>query len=179
MTTFSPKVSTVTSPVSMAFFNCFASSVASNCSAPSPPAPSKSESLSLSSSLPSGATSSCSGITRLGCCNSVVSCLSVSDIEGLGFGLNSSAITVVPLGCSTTGTTFCTPKASFKEPEICLNFGTLNSANDKINTKKAIKSVAISANVAIQAGAPVGGHLGHSCSSCSSSKTSSAIKVTF
>ena len=43
MTTFSPNVSTVTSPVSIAFC-CFANSVASNWSAPSPPSPSKSAS---------------------------------------------------------------------------------------------------------------------------------------
>ena len=60
--------------------------------------------------------------------------------------------------------------------EICLNLGTLNSAKERINTKNAISSVAISANVAIQAGAPGGGHLGHSCSSSSStSSVASAI----
>ena len=69
---------------------------------------------------------------------------------------------MVPFGCSTTGTILCTPKAFLSEPEICLNFGTLNSANDKIRTKKAIRRVAMSAKVAIQAGAPVGGHFGHS-----------------
>ena len=41
--------------------------------------------------------------------------------------------------------------------------------NDKIKTKNAISKVAISANVAIHAGAPGGGHLGHSSSSSSSS----------
>ena len=80
-------------------------------------------------------------------------------------GLKFSEITVVPFGCSTTGTTFCTPNASRSEPEICLNFGTLNSANDRIKTKKAINNVAISANVAIHAGAPGGGHFGQSGSS--------------
>ena len=60
--------------------------------------------------------------------------------------------------------------------EICLNFGTLNSAKDRIKTKNAIKSVAMSAKVAIHAGAPTGGHLGHSCSSSSTSlKASSAM----
>ena len=66
--------------------------------------------------------------------------------------------------------------AFFKDPDICLNLGTLNSAKDKIKTKKAIRSVAISAKVAIHAGAPGGGHLGHSCSSSSStSSVASAI----
>ena len=96
--------------------------------------------------------------------------------DGVGFGLKFNEITVVPFGCSTTGTTFCTPNASRSEPEICLNLGTLNSANDRMRTKNAIKSVAMSANVAIHAGAPTGGHLGQSGSSCSASfRASSAI----
>ena len=63
-------------------------------------------------------------------------------------------------------------------PLICLNFGTLNSAKDKISTKNAINSVAISAKVAIHAGAPFGGHSSHSCSS-SSLVSSFFLKVDF
>jgi len=96
--------------------------------------------------------------------------------DRLGDGLKFKDNTVVPFGCSTIGTTFCTPKAFRSEPEICLNFGTLNSANDRISTKKAINSVAISAKVAIHAGAPTGGHFGHSsCSSSISCAWASAI----
>ena len=97
-------------------------------------------------------------------------------MAGVGLGLKFNEITVVPLGCSTTGTTFCTPNASRSEPEICLNLGTLNSAKERIRTKNAISNVAISAKVAIHAGAPFGGHLGQSGSACSSSlRASSAI----
>ena len=74
---------------------------------------------------------------------------------------------------------FLDTKGLFERPEICLNFGTLNSANERIRTKNAISSVAISAKVAIQAGAPCGGHFGHSSSCCSSSSNaSSAITST-
>ena len=86
---------------------------------------------------------------------------------GVGLGLKLRDNIVVPFGGSTTGITLCIPKAFFMLPLICLNFGTLNSANERIKTKKAINSVAISAKVAIQAGAPLGGHSGHSCSSSS------------
>ena len=106
MTTFSPRVSTVTSPVSIAFFNCLASSVASSCSAPSPPSPAKSDLFFLSVSLPSGESSVFVCNSSSGCCSSVVCCLKVSVIAGVGLGLNSNEITVVPFGCSTTGTTF-------------------------------------------------------------------------
>ena len=105
---------------------------------------------------------------------SVVCCVISSVIEGAGDGLKFSDRIVVPLGCSTIGTTRCTPKAFFREPEICLNFGTLNSANDRIRTKKAIRSVAMSAKVAIHGGAPTGGHLGHSSSGSSTSSSSSS-----
>ena len=94
-----------------------------------------------------------------------------------GDGLKFSDKTVVPFGCSTIGTIFCTPNAFFNEPEICLNFGTLNSANERINTKKAINKVAISAKVAIHAGAPTGGHLGHSSSSSSITSFSSSSAI--
>ena len=113
-----------------------------------------------------------------GCSTLVVCCVIVSVTEGEGDGLKFRERIVVPFGCSTVGITRWTPKAFFKEPEICLNLGTLNSAKDNIKTKKAIKRVAMSANVAIQAGAPTGGHFGHSSSSFSSSSTaSSAILI--
>ncbi|CAI8199329.1 MAG: Uncharacterised protein [SAR116 cluster bacterium] len=105
---------------------------------------------------------------------SVVCCVMSWVTDGAGDGLKFSDSTVVPFGCSTIGTTRCTPNAFFREPEICLNFGTLNSANDRMRTKKAISSVAISAKVAIHAGAPTGGHFGHSSSSCSSTSASAA-----
>jgi len=72
------------------------------------------------------------------------------------------AMMLVPFGDSTTGTIRCTPNEFFSEPLICLNFGTFISANDKINTKNAINKVAMSAKVAIQAGAPTGGQSGQS-----------------
>ena len=97
----------------------------------------------------------------------MVCCLRLSWTEGVGLGLKLNERTVVPLGCSTTGTTLCIPNAFFKLPLICLNFGTLNSAKERIKTKNAIKRVAISAKVAIHAGAPLGGHSSHSCSSSS------------
>ena len=176
ITTFSPRVSILTSPLSIAFCSCLANSVASRDASLSPPAPSKSESFFLSNSPPSGESSSFVCNSSSGFCNSVVCWRSVSVTDGVGLGLKFNEMTVVPFGCSTTGTTFCTPNASRSEPEICLNLGTLNSANDRIKTKKAIKSVAMSAKVAIHAGAPTGGHLGHSGSSCSSSlRASSAI----
>ena len=105
---------------------------------------------------------------------SVVCCVISWVTDGDGDGLKFRDRIVVPFGCSTIGMIRCTPKAFFSEPEICLNFGTLNSANDRIRTKKAISNVAISANVAIQAGAPTGGHFGHSSSSCSSTSSSIA-----
>ena len=43
---------------------------------------------------------------------------------------------------------------SFIEPLTSLNFGTFICAKERIKTKKAINRVAMSANVAIQAGAP-------------------------
>ena len=105
---------------------------------------------------------------------SVVCCVMSWVTDGEGDGLKFNDRTVVPFGCSTIGIIRCTPKAFFNEPEICLNFGTLNSAKDRIRTKKAISSVAMSAKVAIQAGAPTGGHFGHSSSSCSSTSSSMA-----
>ena len=59
--------------------------------------------------------------------------------------------------------------------DLTKNIKAINSAKERMSTKKAIKRVAISAKVAIHAGAPDGGHFGHSSSSCSSSSTSSAI----
>ena len=69
-------------------------------------------------------------------------------------------IMVSAIGIETLATTRLMPKASFSDPATCSNLGTLTLENDKISTKNAISSVAISANVAIHAGAPLS-HLGH------------------
>jgi len=66
---------------------------------------------------------------------------------------------LVPFGMSLTSILFCTPKANFIEPAICLNFRTSISENDKSSTKKHINSDIKSANVPIHAGNPGGGHL--------------------
>ena len=84
---------------------------------------------------------------------------------GSGFpGRNSMAMTLVPLGMSLTSILFCTPKANFIEPAICLNFNTSISENANSNTKKHINNDIKSAKVPIHAGKPSGGHLGHSSS---------------
>jgi hypothetical protein len=82
-------------------------------------------------------------------------------------GEKCRATILCALGDSTTGIKRCTPNEFLSEPLICLNLGTFISANDKINTKNAMSSVAMSANVAIQAGAPAlhsshSSHAGHS-----------------
>ena len=60
------------------------------------------------------------------------------------------------------GTSRCKPKALDIEPDMSLLIeGESISVKDKISTKNAIKSVAISAKVAIQAGAPAS-QAGHS-----------------
>ena len=101
--------------------------------------------------------------------------------EGLGDGLKLSSNIVVPFGCSTTGITFCTPNEFLRLPDICLNFGTLNSAKDNISTKKAISSVAISAKVDIHAGAPLthSSHSSHSSSSSKGAASASAIFISY
>ena len=179
-TTFSPFISTSTSPLSIASCSAEASAWASI--SPSDPAspvwpvcapvPWAAPSRFWVSPSTDSSVLVCSSSS--GFCSSVVSCVISLVTEGLGEGLNSSCRSVVPCGCSTTGTTFCTPKAFWSEPEICLNFGTLNSANDRISTKNAMSSVAMSANVAIQAGAPTGGHFGHSSGAASSTSSTSA-----
>ena len=154
-TTFSPSVSTSISPRAMASSSARTISSAASLSPPS-------------SSFFFWFRS------RSGCAVLVVCCVISVEIDGFGDGLKFSDRIVVPLGCSTIGTTRCTPKAFFSDPEICLNFGTLNSANDRIRTKNAIRSVAMSAKVAIQAGAPTGGHFLHSGQPSSNSATSSS-----
>ena len=64
------------------------------------------------------------------------------------------AIILSAVGGSTTGTCRCTPMLSFMDPLTSLNFGTFICAKERIKTKKAINNVAMSAKVAIQAGAP-------------------------
>src|SRR6056297_2531912 len=86
-------------------------------------------------------------------------------------------MTVVPLGCWNTGCSRWMPKELRSDPATILNFGWLNSAKDRISTKNAINRVAISAKVAIHAGAPGGGHFGQSGSSGSS--TTSGTGRTF
>ncbi|CSD43777.1 Uncharacterised protein [Vibrio cholerae] len=68
------------------------------------------------------------------------------------------------MGISFTSKRFCTPKANFIEPAICLNFSTSISENESKSTKKHISSDIKSANVPSHAGKPGGGHL-HCCSS--------------
>ena len=70
-------------------------------------------------------------------------------------GVNSCLTRLRAVGIEITGTTLFTPKAAFIEPAICLYLGTFISANDSSSTKNAINNVAISAKVAIQAGAPL------------------------
>ena len=82
---------------------------------------------------------------------------------------------IVVVGGSTTGTTRCTPMLSFIEPLTSLNLGTFICAKDSNSTKNAMSKVAISAKVAIQAGAPAGGHLGQSSSCCSPSSMSAIV----
>ena len=72
------------------------------------------------------------------------------------------------VGGSTTGTTRCTPMLSFIEPLTSLNLGTFICAKDSSSTKNAMSKVAISAKVAIQAGAPPPAHFGHSTGGSSS-----------
>ena len=94
--------------------------------------------------------------------SSVVSCLSTC--RGVGWateGVKCCAIRLWALGGSTVGMMRWIPKEFFSEPLICLNLGTFISANDSSSTKKAMSSVARSAKVASQAGAP-GLHGGHS-----------------
>ena len=80
------------------------------------------------------------------------------------------------VGGSTTGTCLCTPIVSFMDPLTSLNFGTFICANERIKTKKAINNVAISAKVAIQAGAPPlqGGQSSSGASSISSATLATA-----
>ncbi len=102
-------------------------------------------------------------ITGSGLRSSVVCCVTFSmGVGSVMAGEKFRAMMLVPFGDSTTGTIRCTPNEFFNEPLICLNLGTFISANDKINTKNAISKVAMSANVAIQAGAPTGGQSGQS-----------------
>ena len=75
-------------------------------------------------------------------------------------GVNSSLTRLRAVGIEIIGTTLFTPKAAFIEPAICLYLGTFISAKDSSSTKKAISSVAISAKVAIHAGAPPLGQAG-------------------
>ena len=58
--------------------------------------------------------------------------------------------------------------------DLTKNIEAINSAKERMRTKNAINRVAISAKVAIHAGAPTGGHLGHSSSSSSTSCASSS-----
>ena len=170
-TTFSPSVSTCISPLAIAsssaltissalwFFEDSSVSSLFDCSE-------------KSSSLVLFCTSSLGWLTW------VVCWVILLVTEGDGEGLKFKDRIVVPFGGSTTGVIRWTPNAFFNEPEICLNLGTLNSANERIRTKNAMRSVAMSANVAIHAGAPTGGHLGHSSSSVSSTFSSSCSLAT-
>ena len=75
-------------------------------------------------------------------------------------GVKFSTMTLRAIGIVTFGTIFSIPKACLSDPATCLNLGTSVSAKLSNRTKKAISKVAMSANVAIQAGAPPlqGGH---------------------
>ena len=77
-------------------------------------------------------------------------------------GVKFSTMTLRAIGIVTLGTIFSIPKACFNEPATCLNLGTSVSAKLSNNTKKAISKVAMSAKVAIQAGAPPPAHFGQS-----------------
>ena len=92
----------------------------------------------------------------------------VADAETLTIRVGSTlevlkfcAMMFVPIGGSTLGTSLCTPKAFDIDPETSLNIeGSSISTKERISTKNAIKRVAISAKVAIHAGA-IAGHSGH------------------
>ena len=77
-------------------------------------------------------------------------------------GVKFSTTILRAIGIVTLGTIFSIPNACFSEPATCLNLGTSVSAKLNSKTKNAINSVAISAKVAIQAGAPPPGHFGQS-----------------
>ena len=68
------------------------------------------------------------------------------------------------------------PKAFWIDPLICSNFRISVSENDRMSTKNAISSVAMSAKVAIQAGAPLlqGGHSSEEASSEEASELASS-----
>jgi hypothetical protein len=73
----------------------------------------------------------------------------------LGYsGAEIAASRLVPLGGSLAVTSVCTPKVSFSDPDISLNFSASISENDSINTKKHIKSTIKSANVISHGGDP-------------------------
>ena len=87
---------------------------------------------------------------------------------GMTVGAASDSVKVLTMrvsamGIETLATTRLIPNASFNDPATCSNLGTLTLEKDKISTKNAMSRVAISANVAIHAGAPVS-HFGHSSS---------------
>ena len=81
-------------------------------------------------------------------------------VDAATAGVNSSLTRLRAVGIEIIGTTLFTPKAAFIEPAICLYLGTFISAKDSRSTKKAISNVAISAKVAIHAGAPPLGQAG-------------------
>ena len=84
-------------------------------------------------------------------------------IEGSVFEvLKFLAMMFCAIGGSTLGTSLWTPNELDMEPETSLKIeGSSISVKDRIKTKKAISKVAMSANVAIQAGA-IEGHGSHS-----------------
>ena len=100
----------------------------------------------------------------MGCSSSVVcSWITFISVGSTLAVLYCLAIILFALGGSTTGTSRCTPNAFFIDPLTSLYLGTFISAKDSNNTKKAINSVAISAKVAIHAGAPPPAQGGHFC----------------
>ena len=104
-----------------------------------------------------------------GCSSSVVCSLIVLSAVGSTLAcMNWSSIILSAVGGSTTGTTRCTPMLSFIEPLTSLNLGTFICAKDSSSTKNAMSKVAISAKVAIHAGAPPPPHFGHSTGGSSS-----------
>ena len=77
-------------------------------------------------------------------------------------GVKFSTMMLRAMGIVTFGTIFSIPNACLSEPATCLNFGTSVSAKLNSNTKNAMSRVAMSAKVAIQAGAPPPAHFGQS-----------------
>ncbi len=101
---------------------------------------------------PSGAGSASTIPDWISFSNSCV--ISCWNLASRGIVLKSSAITCSPSGEWGMNSFFCTPNASFMEPEICLNLMASITEKESNSTKKQRRSDIRSANVHIHNGAP-------------------------